>query len=489
MTLQTIIDTLKAIGLTQPNVRTATEGDIYRALDGNPSVKYGVFHLSQTTHHERENTDVYGFNLFYVDRLEDDTANRTQIQSIGKSVIGNIVSTFCDRMDGEHSEITYTPFTERFTDECAGVYATLTFEVMKEWGCPEYYEEGWVTPQVVIRNQVKTIQVTESGVYTVTPDEGYTGLEKVIVDAEMADTVQKRKNFTADRNKSVWVVYPDEPYLSIGSLQVDVDIPMQEKELEITSNGDYTVNADGNYGGLEEVNVKVDIPIQDRKEVRVTDPGLTVITADEGYEGVKQVDVTFEYEPKRVIPNGITLQQSTFTEFDMGQHDWSLVYDWDSMFANCFNLTEVKNWPAEIKPLNCRNMFFNCPSLVTAPMFNTSECVNMNGMFHSSRVLESVPYYNTSKVKNFENMFRDCNKLSSTSEFDLSSATTTKQMFSSCNKLTYIQFRGNPVNLTDTKDMFRYITSTGRMFYPAEYAENYQIIIDRLPATWTAIAY
>lgn len=338
MTLQTIIDTLKAIGLTQPNVRTATEGDIYRALDGNPSVKYGVFHLSQTTHHERENTDVYGFNLFYVDRLEDDMANRTQIQSIGKSVIGNIVSTFCDRMDGEHSEITYTPFTERFTDECAGVYATLTFEVMKEWECPEYYEEGWVTPQVVIRNQVKTIQVTESGVYTVTPDEGYTGLEKVIVDAELADTVQKRKNFTADRNKSVWVVYPDEPYLSIGSLQVDVDIPMQEKELEITANGDYTVNADGNYGGLEEVRVKVDIPIQDRKEVRVTDPGFTVINADEGYESMKSVGVDFEYIPKAVIPNYVSFAGSTFSEFPFENYDWSVCYDANGMFANCKNL-------------------------------------------------------------------------------------------------------------------------------------------------------
>lgn len=489
MTLQTIIDTLKAIGLTQPNVRTATEGDIYRALDGNPSVKYGVFHLSQTTHHERENTDVYGFNLFYVDRLEDDMANRTQIQSIGKSVIGNIVSTFCDRMDGEHSEITYTPFTERFTDECAGVYATLTFEVMKEWECPEYYEEGWVTPQVVIRNQVKTIQVTESGVYTVTPDEGYTGLEKVIVDAELADTVQKRKNFTADRNKSVWVVYPDEPYLSIGSLQVDVDIPMQEKELEVTANGNYTVNADVDYGGLEEVRVKVDIPIQDRKEVRVTDPGLTVINADEGYEGVKQVDVTFEYEPKRAIPNGITLQESTFTSFDMSTHDWGCVYDWGNMFMLCSNLTEVKNWPVEIKSLNCNRMFFNCSSLVTAPVINTSECVDMNNMFYNAFRLESVPYYNTSKVKDFEYMFGNCEKLSSTLELDLSSATTTKDMFYYCNKLTNIQFRGNPVNLTNTTSMFRSVRTTGRMFYPAEYAENYQIIIDQLPSTWTAIAY
>ena len=194
-------------------------------------------------------------------------------------------------------------------------------------------------------------------------------------------------------------------------------------------------------------------------------------------------------EGKIRLPNGITLKDSTFTEFDMGQHDWGCVYDWGYMFSNCTKLTEVKNWPAEINSLNCRNMFFNCPSLVTAPAVNTSECVDMNNMFLDANKLESVPYYNTSKVKNFESMLGNCFNLSSTSEFDLSSATTTKNMFANCCKLTYVQFRGNPVNLTNTYSMFGGITKTGRMFYPAEYAENYQIIIDQLPSTWTAIAY
>ena len=189
------------------------------------------------------------------------------------------------------------------------------------------------------------------------------------------------------------------------------------------------------------------------------------------------------------LPNGITLRGSTFTEFDMGQHDWGAVYDWSYMFSNCTKLTEVKNWPAEIKSLNCERMFFGCDNIVTAPMINTSECTDMSWMFCNDDNLESVPYYNTSKVKNFESMFSGCNKLSSTSEFDLSSATTTKNMFWYCYKLTYIQFRGNPVNLTNTKDMFYEIRGAGRMFYPAEYAENYQIIIDQLPSQWTAIAY
>lgn len=224
-------------------------------------------------------------------------------------------------------------------------------------------------------------------------------------------------------------------------------------------------------------------------KINITSINLDPATGGGGNSGGGNSGGENSGEGKIRLPNGITLANSTFTEFDMGQHDWGCVYDYEGIFTLCFKLAEVKNIPVDVRPLNCNRMFFGCQSLVTAPAINTSECVCMNNMFNGTNKLENVPYYNTSKVKDFESMFGSCNMLSSTSEFDLSSATTTKSMFRSCNKLTYVQFRGNPVNLTDTTDMFRGITSTGRMFYPAEYAENYQIIIDRLPATWTAIAY
>lgn len=224
-------------------------------------------------------------------------------------------------------------------------------------------------------------------------------------------------------------------------------------------------------------------------KINITNINLDPATGGGGNSGGGNSGGGNSGEGKIRLPNGITLQNSTFTEFDMGQHDWSLVYDWSYMFASCYNLAEVKNIPVDVRPLSCENMFLCCDDIVTAPMINTSECVNMKSMFDRAWGLKSVPYYNTSKVKNFEQMFFSCSDLSSTSEFDLSSATTTKNMFNYCNKLTYVQFRGNPVNLTDTTGMFSSITSTGRMFYPAEYAENYQIIIDQLPSTWTAIAY
>ena len=138
MTLLQTIDKLQTIALSQPNVRTAGEGNIYDKMNTNPSVKYGVFFITQNTHIEYEESDRYGFTLFYVDRLEDDMeSNRLRIQSHGKQVLGNIITTFCNEFDIDFPEITYTPFTEKFVDLTAGVYATISFNIYKNSICAD----------------------------------------------------------------------------------------------------------------------------------------------------------------------------------------------------------------------------------------------------------------------------------------------------------------------------------------------------------------
>ena len=138
MTLLQTIDKLQTIALTQPNVRTAGEGNIYDKMNTNPSVKYGVFFITQNTHIEYEESDRYGFTLFYVDRLEDDMeSNRLRIQSHGKQVLGNIITMFCNEFDIDFPEITYTPFTEKFVDLTAGVYATISFNIYKNSICAD----------------------------------------------------------------------------------------------------------------------------------------------------------------------------------------------------------------------------------------------------------------------------------------------------------------------------------------------------------------
>lgn len=139
MTLLETVTTLKRIALSQPNIKSAGEGSIYDFMNGK-SVKYGVFFITQTAHRQDENFDYYGFNLFYVDRLQDDLdSNRLQIQSVGKDCLHNILLTFLENVDAEYSTITYQPFQEKFLDLCAGIYATVELAIPINSICEEIY--------------------------------------------------------------------------------------------------------------------------------------------------------------------------------------------------------------------------------------------------------------------------------------------------------------------------------------------------------------
>ena len=131
MTLKQTVKELQRIALTQRNVRYTNEGDLYRDLNSNPSLKYDVFYLTQNQHQTVEGFDRYSFNMFYISRLENfDGNNALQIQSIGKEVIENIIRIFCEQYDADVYGTTYwQPFLQRFADDCAGIYCIITLEI------------------------------------------------------------------------------------------------------------------------------------------------------------------------------------------------------------------------------------------------------------------------------------------------------------------------------------------------------------------------
>lgn len=140
MTLYQVIKELEKIAMKQPTIRTTSEGDVYNKMNGNPHTVYGVFHITQTTHRQDDEYDYYGFNLFCIDRLKDDLeSNRIQIQSIAKDVLSNIIRTFCEDNDASYDEILFHPFTEKFVDLTAGMYATLEFEIPLDGTCVEEF--------------------------------------------------------------------------------------------------------------------------------------------------------------------------------------------------------------------------------------------------------------------------------------------------------------------------------------------------------------
>ena len=95
MTLYQVIKQLQRIALSQHNVRTVGEGDLYRDLNSDPSIQYDVFYITQNQHQTEDEFDRYSFNLFFISRQEDTEAgNALQVQSIGKEVIENVIKIF-----------------------------------------------------------------------------------------------------------------------------------------------------------------------------------------------------------------------------------------------------------------------------------------------------------------------------------------------------------------------------------------------------------
>lgn len=231
MNLFEIIKNLEKLALTQPNVRTAKDGSITDILNNNPELEYGVFVVTQNTHRSTENTDEYGLTLFYVDRLVDDLeSNRLSIQSIGKEQIENVVRLFCEAYEVDIPTIDYVPFTQRFVDECAGVYAQFTI-VTYGSVCVDGGEVS--RPMIKFLQAEKTIDIFENGTVNVFPDEGYDGIERVIINTnvKMYYTPGDHIHISDDNVISAYGFAEEADFNDLKD-KVDTEIPRIDSELK-----------------------------------------------------------------------------------------------------------------------------------------------------------------------------------------------------------------------------------------------------------------
>ena len=89
------------------------------------------------------------------------------------------------------------------------------------------------------------------------------------------------------------------------------------KTVSVTkNNATTTLLPSEGYDGFSSVDVDVNVPIQDKKTVEITSTtGTTTITPDEGYEGMKNVELTYNIKyDKIVVPNGVKLSYLSTTE-------------------------------------------------------------------------------------------------------------------------------------------------------------------------------
>lgn len=126
--LNTLVDTtIKNYYGTGTTVQY-TEGDIYQ-LNDKPGNVYPAFNFFLNQMVQNSSDIVYQVTLFYVDMLNVGHSNTLLIKSDAIEVLKIIVANIDNAIVGDLlSGVTYTPFIEKFTDECAGAYVKFNLK-------------------------------------------------------------------------------------------------------------------------------------------------------------------------------------------------------------------------------------------------------------------------------------------------------------------------------------------------------------------------
>ena len=115
----------------------------------------------------------------------------------------------------------------------------------------------------------------------------------------------------------------------------------------------------------------------------------------------------------------------------------SNVTNMSNMFVSCISLQSVQLFNTS-NVTNITFMFQNCYSLQSVPLFNTINVTNMSNMFQNCYSLQSVPLFNTANVTNMSNMFNACISLQSVPLFNTSNVTNMSSLFQICQSLNFI---------------------------------------------------
>ena len=126
------------IALSQPEVNAYGEGSVYDLLNSGGKIeKYAAVVTTFQSASIVDDNYTATVNLFYIDRLSKfDDNNRLQVQDTAVQTLHNILLQLAEEYDVENES--YTLFTQKFADNCAGAYATLKITLPIS-GCFEQY--------------------------------------------------------------------------------------------------------------------------------------------------------------------------------------------------------------------------------------------------------------------------------------------------------------------------------------------------------------
>lgn len=300
-------------------------GDIYE-FENLPSRKFSNFVLTVQSNTTSTDTTTYTFNAFVTDRLTDDKSNTLEVQSLSKTILEQILAECFDSLDST----TYTFWTEKFNDLCAGCYVTFSVTLPKELICAddslfekvvkEINENGTYNvqdiDQVVVDVECKscdlqelsdTIKVnhTEQSYY---PQDGYDGISKMNIKVEVPEPEVVELNTTISKNNENLYFNPEDydvDYFAQANIEVAIPTESGRKET-YTANGTYTISPKEGTEYLDNATVTVNVPETklQMKQVQLTDIAPLIVDPDTGYDGIKQLNINQNLQQKTITANG-----------------------------------------------------------------------------------------------------------------------------------------------------------------------------------------
>ena len=144
---------------------------------------------------------------------------------------------------------------------------------------------------------------------------------------------------------------------------------------------------------------------------------------------------------------------SNLQEFSLEMaNEFSSLKNIDHMFYNCQSLTSVALFDtSNVSSFNY--VFAGCEKLTSVPLFNTSNVYDMSYAFAFNPALTSIPLFNTSKTTNMEYMLFRCSSLVDIPLLDTSKTRNMEYMFGNCSSLTTIPAL-DVSNVTSMNGMF-----------------------------------
>lgn len=249
MTLKTLLYNIAEYAIGNKIINYSAAGPSLYQLNMETIKDYPVLFASPTGNHNiTPNLTTYTITLYYIDRLTRGGDNDIDILSTSveglKSIINGI--KYLPGVIEVYDDYNITNFadTQKMSDNVAGAYATITIRTANNSTCPDggIISNGSFIPSdnIVVKNQNKNLIVNENGNYTLKPDNGYTGLGRVIVKVDVPDDNGSYEEGYEEGNK---VGFEDGRRIQKELMQ----------PITITSNGTYT-----NEDGYNEVVVNVE---------------------------------------------------------------------------------------------------------------------------------------------------------------------------------------------------------------------------------------